>query len=609
MSELASGIIGPWFGDQRTEDRTVPTITKDERFAFPMVREPSIIADRKVRTPDEPALRLQGDLMDFWGERISAVVRDTRERRHPEIRKGEGLLMRGDTIYSYGTHFPMAEIHRRANGRAYRVLLNGDTYSGQSGWGHSTGGQQSSVRSIAARECKALDIEYIILPFSALDAAGIDRESIIPLDVKDDTTERRTRTSNERPGPLVTTDEETGVQEWAFQTRHGWHRECLGTGGDSVPVERDTPHAKYGQYRERVQVNKDPNRADVKDSFRQANWWPRASAQLQDDGTWQWAEERHRLGESLFKAKVRGELRRRAATDEETAQQLEAERYRHEVVRPAERALREAQDAVEQATAAMLFETRGRTNIDGEPIKAIATHAEIDRLKFWRSHRADVLAEIQAHQPRFPNVTVTEYEGNRRFSVAYTADRWAKFLSSYDYNEPHRPYFLCELRYRSSANTLEEAFEDLKPDEVREAERAGLEVLRQGDIFAIPVQDLVQLVALGETVKAGQLCRRSDSVRDALVHGTNHSATHVIHGTHGLEFGRGMLYHDPMGWGRTAEHRRVKLGDGKSWYRLVKNTVPLDKASGSSRGSMTAGGRLLAQSGQSRAWMLGGAVD
>lgn len=590
----------------------MPTITKDERFAYPMVREPSIIADRKVRTPDEPALRLQGDLMDFWGERISAIVRDTRERRHPEIRKGEGLLMRGDTIYSYGTHFPMAEIHRRANGRAYRVLLNGDTYSGQSGWGHSTGGQQSSVRSIASRECAALDIDYIILPFSALDAAGIDRESIIPLDVKDDTTERRTRTSNKRPGQLVKANEETGVQQTRRETRYGTHRERLGTSGISDPCESGESYSKFGKYTVEVQVDVDPNRSEVHDSFRTPNWWPRGYARL-EAGVWRWDEERHRLGESLFKAKVRGELRRRAATPEETAHQLEAERHRHEVVRPAERAYRELDDAVTQATAALLFESRGRTNIDGEPIKATLTQAEIDRLKFWRTQRHErLVAALEAQPAEKSNITATEWEGTRRFSVAYTVDRWAKFLSSYDYNEPHRPYFLCELRYRSSANTLEEAFEDLKPDEVREAERAGLEVLRQGDIFAIPVTGddiMYNADALDEWAKLGKMVRRSDSVRDALVHGTNHSATHVIHGTHGLEFGRGMLYHDPMGWGRTAEHRRVKLGDGKSWYRLVKNTVPLDKASGSSRGSVTAGGRLLAQSGQSRAWMLGGAVD
>jgi len=38
------------------------------------------------------------------------------------------------------------------------------------------------------------------------------------------------------------------------------------------------------------------------------------------------------------------------------------------------------------------------------------------------------------------------------------------------------------------------------------------------------------------------------------------------------------------------EHKRVKLGDGKTWYRVVKNTVPVI-------------------GGQSRAWTVGGGVD
>jgi hypothetical protein len=35
---------------------------------------------------------------------------------------------------------------------------------------------------------------------------------------------------------------------------------------------------------------------------------------------------------------------------------------------------------------------------------------------------------------------------------------------------------------------------------------------------------------------------------------------------------RGTMYHDPQG--RRADHARRRIGDGKSWHVVIKNTVP-----------------------------------
>jgi hypothetical protein len=86
---------------------------------------------------------------------------------------------------------------------------------------------------------------------------------------------------------------------------------------------------------------------------------------------------------------------------------------------------------------------------------------------------------------------------------------------------------------------------------------------------------------------------------------TNHRPTHLIVTKDGDYYGRGFMYHDPSGWGRTPDHVRLKLGDGKTWHRLVKNTVPKDRDLGRGRVSSM----RTNQSGQNRAWTIGGSVD
>jgi hypothetical protein len=83
---------------------------------------------------------------------------------------------------------------------------------------------------------------------------------------------------------------------------------------------------------------------------------------------------------------------------------------------------------------------------------------------------------------------------------------------------------------------------------------------------------------------------------------TNHRPTHLIVRRTATTMARGLMYHDPRAGVETPDHRRLKLGDGQTWYRLVKNTVPESS-------DRTSGRVGLNQSGQSRAWTLGGSVD
>ena len=79
----------------------------------------------------------------------------------------ETVFFQGDTIYSYGYHFPMAI--KMDN----YYLVNADTYS------NTTSKHQSQLRS---------ELQYettVLIPFSALDRAGIRKSSIEVFDMED----------------------------------------------------------------------------------------------------------------------------------------------------------------------------------------------------------------------------------------------------------------------------------------------------------------------------------------------------------------------------------------------------------------------------------------
>ena len=153
-------------------------------------------------------------------------------------------------------------------------------------------------------------------------------------------------------------------------------------------------------------------------------------------------------------------------------------------------------------------------------------------------------------------------------------DGSAYFLSAFDENEPgFGLYFLAQLPDGAYPQTVAEAREALKPAAVRFAESVlRKEVLRQGDVFAIP-----SVLATRDLT--------GPSKRSEHVLGVNHQVTEVRK-LGSATFGRGVMRHRPQEWGRRPEHRALKLGDRKTWYELVKNTVP-----------------------EGRSWSLGGNVD
>lgn len=167
------------------------------------------------------------------------------------------------------------------------------------------------------------------------------------------------------------------------------------------------------------------------------------------------------------------------------------------------------------------------------------------------------------------NITRAHYDNDTGEWVSETYDKVnAYFLSAFDDNEAgFGLYFLAELPQGVHPTTVDQAREALRPEAVKRADRALIPVLRQGEVFAIPTNYTTRELT-GPT-------RHS-----APVLGRDHIATEV-RTLDGKDYGRGWLRHKPVtDWGtrRRAEHRAVKLGNGKTWYQMELNTVPAGRS-------------------------------
>ena len=146
----------------------------------------------------------------------------------------------------------------------------------------------------------------------------------------------------------------------------------------------------------------------------------------------------------------------------------------------------------------------------------------------------------------------------------------ASFLSAFDEQERHALYFLAQLPDGVHPATVAEALTALRLAEVLAADAAGVPVTRQGDVFAIPADVLTRELPAG--------------ARQAYVLGVNHVATEVRE-RDGVTWARGTLRHRPRDSWRQPEHKRQRMGDGRQWHRLIRNTVPDGR-------SWSAGGRV-----------------
>ena len=190
---------------------------------------------------------------------------------------------------------------------------------------------------------------------------------------------------------------------------------------------------------------------------------------------------------------------------------------------------------------------------------------------------------------------VTRRAGSVGITVPRMVTGTSVFVTGFDANElPRRQlWFMAQLPGGSRPHTVAEALEMLKPPAVKDAERAGREVLRQGDVFAIKTSLSARELAARGAVPVQPLNNGGRYVNDS------HTATKVLMLPDGTFYVQGVMRHQPRGseWGgwrwqaRRAEHKNLTLGDKKTWFLVAFNTVPRNR------------------SFSPRAWSLGGNVD
>ncbi len=126
-------------------------------------------------------------------------------------------------------------------------------------------------------------------------------------------------------------------------------------------------------------------------------------------------------------------------------------------------------------------------------------------------------------------------------------------------------YFFAELATKQAPLTLGEAYNTLKPKTVREAEGRGLNVLRQGEWFAIPAQ--VRTSELMRDVQRGIAAYRQRHVLGKDGHHELEEAVLYKAGERkGQVYARGVLRHTQ------AEQSDLDLGTVR-WYLVVHNVV------------------------------------
>lgn len=502
-----------------------------------------------------------GDIVDRW---VQIALGKTTKRQISY--RGARVIAEGDSIFSYGSHFEMARLVRDKKGQPELFLVNGDTFS------VTTSGHQSMVRGAIA----GTGIPSVIIPHRALRAAGIRLDSVKILHVTPDTHERREIVHYEQP--------QSSIVEWA-------------------PVECWNAELSWQEYRRRLRKMVDDHNKEVHERWESDQAGvkrmlePGAQSYLRSLYAEHEGEpEPQPVGFLTWRRQLRGWDY--SGTGKSKLERLRTSRrvthYRRVCWTNASRKREWEMEFLPDGRTKYTRETYrhwlGESLISGEvtyqitktckgckgtgsaegPVPATwnpptEISAWVGGFEEWPHRRRVLTGEIKpGHwvEDRWHRPLCLACDGRGRWSETRT--RRSKFLSGFDSNETRPSYFFCELPPRCKATTVAEAYEALKPDTVKLAEQMGRQVERQGDIFAIPLNHITktQLRKSGARIeKRGQLF------------GTNHVATEAAYLPDGTTIVRGVLHHVPEG--RRPDHRRVKLADGKKWYVVQKNTVPL----------------------------------
>jgi hypothetical protein len=532
------------------------------------------------------------DVMDRWVHHVRYGEPMIGKHGHALSTNGSNVLAHGDTLYSYGTHFVLAQANRDARGKLVCLLLNGDRFS------VTTSKHQSWTRNVCANLTRDLGVPSIIIPFSALSAAGVNPDDVEPIHVRADRNVTHRHSSREKPGTrhvlMEDPDGRTTVERrWLYgatrDTVTGIMYESVGTHQWRIwPAEPTSPEDFTEYTGEQPPFPQRPSMLDDRDGWQAwrerfttanrqvperkplmvpnpnvvyvgtSNW---LTAEF-DGEVWRWERQQHLLGDSLFRARVRETVEVKPSAEQRELFDL-LTRLTNE-----RQSLTRQIDALDPPFKGRRWNSRARRYRPSEP----RNWREVARRAWTQAALSERLDEAQANWSAAYDAAERTMRPGHRFSggttwrISRQRTRRPYFLSSFDYQESTPLYFLCELPANARPETVEQAIDALKPPEVVAAEARGITVTRQGDLFAIPTR-------LSKRQLRRLRGQRRDFEKRLRVLGTNHSVTEGVVCKGGAVFGRGVMRHEPDAW-RTPDHARQRMGDGKTWHMLVRNTVP-----------------------------------
>jgi hypothetical protein len=190
-----------------------------------------------------------------------------------------------------------------------------------------------------------------------------------------------------------------------------------------------------------------------------------------------------------------------------------------------------------------------------------------------RDLQKEVSIVVPSQGERWKEVIVKDKYGREETTMVHTLgdsvvrvkDRY--YLSSVDETGvgARGMYFLAELITDHAPQTLEDAFNALKPPVVREAEARGANIMRQGEWFAIPT--MLRTSELMRDVEQGIAAYRLNHVLGKDGHHQLEEAVIYRAGDRkGQVFARGVLTHTKN------EHTDLDLGTIR-WYLVVHNVA------------------------------------
>jgi hypothetical protein len=412
----------------------------------------------RVTDLDERTIRDAVEVLS--GASISDPDRPRRVRTYAAGRVLVDLHAR--EVYSYGRHFPLFRYVPKSRRHPAVFVLNGDEWRGPNS--RTRDHQESARRAVADS-----GIASVVIPFTALDGAGIDLDSIRPLHVREDA---RWTEEHELTGDAPDLDDLESADS------------CEERDERSETDYQGRPCASHGTW-SRVYTWRRGGRRYSRSIYRQAfvhtgertpagypigewrssdSWSAPVSSHAYldgnhelvrgDDGRWRFITHEHRLGDALFSA-VRA------------------------IREPTRPALPFESEHENERETVQLGDGNGRTYCAENVGETAAGERRSGRHEAGPSG-----ACVHCGAPLFADVVWR---------------RRSRYLSSFDYQELWPLYFLCEVP-RGAGPTVETALDALAPRAVHAALARGRDVERQGDVFFV-ASDLTreELAARGAT--------------------------------------------------------------------------------------------------------------